>query len=133
MTAVLALVLALVAVGLAVMASRGSARSWSRGGVSRGGEWPSGPAWTRPCWRQTDIFSRICGQVDGRVVWRQLHDSDGDGDRHLLVVEGFSAHLVKLRAGSPIPVPGIGAGVRFTGRVMRGASGRDELVAAAAG
>jgi len=87
------------------------------------------PAWTRPCWptaRWTDKAE--CQHVRGRVVWIQKHDPDGDGDRHLLVIDRLHPRIVKLsRALGVARVPPIGARIDAVGWAMFGASGRPEI------
>lgn len=89
------------------------------------------PAWARACRakRPPDLDGTRppCARVHGRVVWRELVDDDGDGDRHLIVVVHRRLRIVKLPATLDVPVPGLGDEVRATGYVMRGASGRREV------
>ena len=87
------------------------------------------PAWTRPCWptaRYTDKAE--CQHVRGRVVWIQKRDPDGDGDRHLLVVDRLHPRIVKLsRALGVDRLPRIGDRVDAVGWAMYGGSGRPEI------
>lgn len=84
------------------------------------------PAWSRPCWRPNQPpydgwYSLPCARVEGRVVYRQSHDPDGDGDAHLLVVAG--PHLVNLKfrfAAGAARLPGIGRRVRVVGLLTSG-------------
>jgi hypothetical protein len=88
------------------------------------------PGWTRPCWALARyvVAKPFCVHLDGRVAWVQKHDSDGDGDRHLLVVERFHLRIVKLTVELPVQrLPRLGAHVEVTGWLMKGGSGRDEI------
>jgi len=84
------------------------------------------PAWSRPCWRPNrapydGLYTFACARVEGRVVYRQSRDPDGDGDAHLLVVAG--PHLVNLKfraaAGDP-SLPGVGHRVVAIGLLSSG-------------
>jgi hypothetical protein len=124
----LAVVLALAAAAAAV-ASRGVDARYPRLALLTPDQQRRAPAWTAPCWptaRWTD--QRQCGRVQGRVVWVQQHDPDGDGDRHLVVVGRFRTRIVKLSARLGVRRgPRIGARIDAVGWVMRGESGRTEL------
>jgi hypothetical protein len=84
------------------------------------------PAWSRPCWRPNrppydGLYSLACARVEGRVVYRQGRDPDGDGDAHLLVIAG--SHLVNLKfrfAGGGAGLPGVGHRVRVVGLLGSG-------------
>jgi hypothetical protein len=84
------------------------------------------PAWSRPCWRPNrppydGFYTLPCARVEGRVVYRQGRDPDGDGDAHLLVVAG--SHLVNLKfrfAGGGAGLPGLGHRVRVVGLLGSG-------------
>jgi hypothetical protein len=91
------------------------------------------PAWAHGCPRADRPWdSTACGHVVGRVVWRQLEDPDGDGDRHLIVVARLRVRIVKLPRRLPLgaAVPGVGARIEATGWIIRGASGEREIVTA---
>lgn len=86
---------------------------------------PSGPVppeWTEPC-RQTRPaagkgFVRRCVRVEGIVLWRELDDPDGDGDRHLIVLA--AGHIVNLkypRAFRNDELPDPGSRVKAVGSV----------------
>src|SRR6476469_7472965 len=69
------------------MASAGRYQTYPRIRLLTADQQRSAPAWTRPCWKEAP-FKRdrtACARAQGRVVWIQRHDPDGDGDRHLLV------------------------------------------------
>jgi hypothetical protein len=87
------------------------------------------PAWTEPCWSKAERKrERLCAHVEGRIVWIQQHDPDGDGDRHLVVVSRLRPRIVKvgLRLGVGA-LPGIGSRIAATGFLVRGASGQFEV------
>lgn len=93
---------------------------------------PTPPKWSRPCWRRDrryDVkYTRECARVDGRVLYTQRRDPDGDGDGHLVVAAGTHVVIVKLRAEfRRQPLPGLGRRVRAVGVVTRGSSGRLEI------
>lgn len=78
------------------------------------------PAWTRPCQRSNPArgthYILACARVHGRVLYAQRHDSDGDGDRHLVVISGPRLVTIKVPVSAGIKsVPGIGARVTATG------------------
>ena len=100
--------------------------------VGRPGD-PRPPAWSRPC-RRYDAryrvrYVRACGRAQGRVVYRQSDDPDGDGDAHLLVVAGRRLVIVKLDppAERRPALPGIGDRVDVVGTVDHGRMGLTEL------
>lgn len=84
------------------------------------------PAWSRPCWRPNrppydGWYTLACARVEGRVVYRQGHDPDGDGDAHLLVVA--RAHVVNLKfrnAAGGKGLPGIGRRIVVVGLLSAG-------------
>src|SRR5688500_15154334 len=61
----------------------------------------SAPSWTRPCFQATSQYDHEpqCARVRGRVVWREVSDPDGDGDRHIVVLSRMRLRVVKLLAG----------------------------------
>jgi hypothetical protein len=124
-----AAVLFVLAAVAALVASRGVYATYPRSALLSSSQQLRAPDWTEPCWptaRWTD--KRTCARVRGRVVWVQKHDADGDGDRHLLVVDRFDSKIVKLTTGLALPrLPRIGAQVDAVGWLMRGGSGHIEL------
>jgi hypothetical protein len=91
----------------------------------------SAPSWTRPCFQATSQYDHEpqCARVRGRVVWREISDPDGDGDRHIVVLSRMRLRVVKLLAGQALP--GVGAEVEAVGFTTDGASGEREIVAEA--
>jgi hypothetical protein len=128
---VLLLLVALVAVIGLVTLAPGSYQTYPRTSLLTAAGRKAAPAWTQPCgaiarWA-TD---RDCARVEGRVVWIQRHDPDGDGDRHLIVVERLHPHIVKIPPTLAVPhLPGHGRRVDAVGYVSRGGSGKPEIVA----
>jgi hypothetical protein len=84
------------------------------------------PAWSRPCWRPNrppyhGWYTFACARVEGRVLYKQSHDPDGDADAHLLVVAG--RHLVNLKfryAAGGVGLPGVGHRVLVVGLLSSG-------------
>jgi hypothetical protein len=84
------------------------------------------PAWSRPCWRPNlppyhGWYTFACARVEGRVLYKQSRDPDGDADAHLLVVAG--RHLVNLKfryASGGAGLPGVGHRVRVVGLLSSG-------------
>jgi hypothetical protein len=95
------------------------------------GDPASAPSWTRPCFQATSQYDHEpqCARVRGRVVWREISDPDGDGDRHVVVLSRMRLRVVKLLAGQALP--GVGAEVEAVGFTTVGASGEREIVAEA--
>jgi len=64
-----------------------------------------------------------CARVEGRVVYRQRRDPDGDADAHLLVVAGLHVVNLKFRGAAGaggLPGPGhrvIAVGLLSSGRL----------------
>ena len=84
-----------------------------------------------PCFHATSEYNHEpqCARVRGRVVWREVSDPDGDGDRHIVVLSRMRLRVVKLRADQALP--GVGAEVEAVGFTTVGASGEREIVAEA--
>jgi hypothetical protein len=123
------LVLAAIAPLTATFAS-GAADSFPRARLLTDAQRAQAPDWTLPCWAIAPYNGHpACLRVSGRVVWRQTHDPDGDGDRHLLVAARFGLHVVEVPKGLPLRLPRLGAHVEAIGWQTRGASGRRELQA----
>jgi hypothetical protein len=91
----------------------------------------SAPSWTMPCFHATSRYNHEpqCARVRGRVIWREVSDPDGDGDRHIVVLSRMRLRVVKLLAGQALP--GVGAEVEAIGFTTVGASGEREIVAEA--
>lgn len=91
------------------------------------------PAWSRPCWRQdpppySGMYILACARVDGRVVYREKLDPDGDGDSHLLVVAGVHLVNLKFRGGAGVVrLPDLGRQVVATGLLHDGRFGVPEV------
>jgi hypothetical protein len=122
-------VLLLVAGAAMVVFSRGAYATYPRTQILWPAQQRTAPGWTKPCWptaRWTD--KATCAHVSGRVVWIQKHDPDGDGDRHLLVIDRLHPRIVKLSRGLGLTaLPRVGARVDAVGWLMRGGSGHVEL------
>jgi hypothetical protein len=123
------LALVLVAGVLAIVFARGDYQTFPRTSLLWPAQQAKAPSWTKPCWptaRWTD--KALCEHVSGRVVWLQKHDPDGDGDRHLLIVDRLHPRIVKLVKTMPVDrLPKLGAHVDAVGWLMKGASGHDEI------
>jgi hypothetical protein len=121
--------LALAATGAVVALKPGSYQTYPRSELVTVAARRAAPAWTRPCWPIARwATARFCGHVEGRVVWIQRHDSDGDGDRHLVVVGRWHPHIVKIAPTLPVSdLPGVGTRIDAVGYVSRGASGKLEI------
>ncbi len=121
----LALVVLALAAGAWVLAGQGSYAEAYRD------EGPL-PAWARACRAEDppllDGRRPPCARVRGRVVWRELVDEDGDGDRHFIVVAERRLRIVKVPKTLDIGrLPRIGDEIRATGYLARGGSGHLEV------
>lgn len=122
--------LVVIAAVIAVVTLRpGSYQTYPRSELLTAAGRRAAPAWTAACWptvrRATD---RNCGHVEGRVVWIQRHDPDGDGDRHLIVVGRLRPHIVKIAPALPVShLPEMGTRIDAVGYISRGASGNLEI------
>ena len=128
----LVLLLALICLGgvALAMASAGGYDVYPRSRLLTAAQRRGAPAWTRPCWKDAPSMPDrpVCARAQGRVVWVQQHDDDGDGDRHLLVVAHRRVRIVKVQRRLPVDhLPGIGTRIDAVGMVMKGASGHDEI------
>jgi hypothetical protein len=128
----LGLLVVLVIVGgiAAALLAPGVHQQYGRTALLTDAQRASAPAWTRPCWPTARWTTKsVCVHVEGRVVWIQKHDPDGDGDRHLLVIARLHPRLVKLVRDMPVPtLPRIGSRIDAVGWLMHGASGRAEVL-----
>jgi hypothetical protein len=124
------LLLVLGGVGLAV-ASRGTYETFPRALLHTPAQQATAPAWTRPCWSDVanaGATKHTCAHIEGRIVWVQKHDPDGDGDRHFLVVVLRRVRIVKITKELGVThLPSIGMRVDATGYLMLGGSGHTEL------
>src|SRR4051794_1548555 len=99
-----ATLLTVIVLGFAFVAATSSYSSVPFG-VERSTGPRAAPAWSRPCWRRDLRYRKRwvvrCGRVDGRVLYVQRRDPDGDGDEHLVVLADANVVIVKLprRAG----------------------------------
>jgi hypothetical protein len=129
--AALLILITLVAVVAIVALAPGSYETYPRTSLLTAAGRRTAPTWTRPCsviarW----VTDRNCARIEGRVVWIQHHDPDGDGDRHLVVVEGFRPRIVKIPPTLAVRhLPGHGRRIEAVGYVSRGSSGKPEIVA----
>jgi hypothetical protein len=123
---------ALAAIAAAVVLARGSYETYPRTGLLTAAGRRAAPAWTRPCWTTArHLRATTCAHVSGRVVWIQHHDPDGDGDRHLIVVERLHPRIVKIAPSLPVShLPGYGTRIDAVGYLDLGGSGNMELIAA---
>jgi len=74
-----------------------------------------------------------CRSAEGRIVFVEAHDSDGDGDAHFVLVDlqgitlpGLTAVKVPRRL-RPDPLPGLGDLISAAGQVQTGSHGEDEI------
>jgi hypothetical protein len=97
------------------------------------------PGWTQPCWRRGRgrfrvLYTLPCARVEGRVIFRQGHDPDGDGDAHVVVIAGPHIVTIKIPRDSRAPrTPGLGARIRVTGLLSHGRLGLPVITAVAWG
>jgi len=74
-----------------------------------------------------------CAVTEGRVVYVEAVDPDGDGDAHFVVADGQSISLpgltaIDVRKGlRPDPLPGVGDLVSAAGPVQTGSYGQDQI------
>jgi hypothetical protein len=128
---VLVLAVVVVAAVAAVLAAGGTYESVRRTALlTRAGQ-QRAPAWSSPCWPTAAWTDKpSCVHLSGRVVWIQRRDSDGDGDRHLLVASRLHGRIVKLTQALAISIgrlPRLGTRVDAVGWLMRGGSGHFEV------
>ena len=84
--------------------------------------------WSRPCWRRNPHgparYTLPCGRADGRVLYVQKVDPDGDSDAHFVVIAGPRLVVVKVRRGQPAGgLPSIGDRVTAVGPLQSGRFG----------
>lgn len=76
---------------------------------------------------------RGCRTAEGRIVYVEAHDPDGDGDAHFVIVDsqgitvpGLTAVKVPRRL-RPRPLPGLGGLISAAGQVQEGSHGEEEI------
>lgn len=127
-TALAAVLLAVVGGGCAVEAQGPSQATPRVIGVSR----PRG-AEERVAASHCPAGLAGCRSAEGRVVFVEAHDSDGDGDAHFVVVDSQGITLPGLTAIKvprrlrPHPLPGLGDLISAAGGVQAGSHGEDEI------
>ena len=76
-----------------------------------------------------------CRSVEGRVVYAEAHDPDGDGEAHFVVLDSQGITLPGLTAIAvpprlrPRPLPGPGDLISAAGQVQTGSHGEQEIKA----
>ncbi len=76
-----------------------------------------------------------CRSAERRIVYVEVHDPDGDGEAHFVVLDSQGITLPGLTAIAiprwlrPRPLPGPGDLVSAAGRVQLGSHGEDEIKA----
>jgi hypothetical protein len=76
---------------------------------------------------------RSCRSAEGRIVYVERVDPDGDGDAHFVIVDPQSISLpgitaIDVRRGlRPEPLPGIGVRVSAAGPVQTGSYGQSQI------
>ena len=74
-----------------------------------------------------------CRTTEGRIVYVERVDPDGDGDAHFVVVDPQGITLpgvtaIDVRAGlRPHPLPGVGDRISAAGPVQTGSYGQDQI------
>ena len=74
-----------------------------------------------------------CRTTEGRIVYVERVDPDGDGDAHFVVLDPQGITLpgltaIDVRAGlRPKPLPGIGDRISAAGPVQTGSYGQDQI------
>jgi hypothetical protein len=74
-----------------------------------------------------------CRSADGRIVYVERVDPDGDGDAHFVIVDPQSITLpgltaIDVRKGlRPQPLPGIGDQISAAGPVQTGSYGQSQI------
>lgn len=112
-----------------VIASAGDYATYPRDRLFGAGGRTTAPAWTAGCRSPSPSpVAHDCVHVRGHVVWRQTSDSDGDGDRHLVVAARRDLHVIKLARWISVGrLPRLGASIDAVGYAMEGSRGRDEV------
>ncbi|HEY5976351.1 MAG TPA: hypothetical protein VIT85_00725 [Solirubrobacterales bacterium] len=74
-----------------------------------------------------------CKAAEGRIVYVEAVDPDGDGDAHFVIADGGSITLpgltaIDVRRGlRPDPLPGIGDLISAAGPVQTGSQGQSQI------
>ncbi|MGE0506740.1 MAG: hypothetical protein AB7P38_15230, partial [Solirubrobacterales bacterium] len=74
-----------------------------------------------------------CRTTEGRIVYVERVDPDGDGDAHFVVLDPQGITLpgltaIDVRAGlRPKPLPGVGERISAAGPVQTGSFGQDQI------
>jgi len=74
-----------------------------------------------------------CRTTEGRIVYVERVDPDGDGDAHFVVLDPQGITLpgltaIDVRAGlRPQPLPGVGDRISAAGPVQTGSYGQDQI------
>jgi hypothetical protein len=110
----------------------GDAASPSRSGVSNGtGGGDSSPARVQPS--RCPSGHPACRTTEGRIVYVERVDPDGDGDAHFVVLDSAGITLpgltaIDVRKGlRPQPLPGVGELISAAGPVQTGSYGQHQI------
>jgi len=74
-----------------------------------------------------------CRTTEGRIVYVEAHDPDGDGDAHFVIVDSQGITLPGLTAVKvprrlrPRVLPGLGDLIGAAGQVQQGSHGEEEI------
>ncbi len=74
-----------------------------------------------------------CRSVEGRIVFVEAHDPDGDGDAHFVILDAQGITLPGLTAVKvtrrlrPRPLPGFGDLISAAGPMQTGSHGEEEI------
>ena len=74
-----------------------------------------------------------CEAAEGRIVFVEAVDPDGDGDAHFVIADGGSVTLpgltaIDVRRGlRPEPLPGVGDLISVAGPVQTGSQGQSQI------
>lgn len=124
--------IALVVIGLAAayLLTGGRYETFPKSALVTAADRRIAPEWTRPCRPSAPAYgsSVECARVRGRLVHVESVDPDGDGDLHLVLLDGLKPRIVKMTAANRVTdVPRLGSAVSATGWSLTGASGRAEV------
>ena len=123
---------------LAAAAALAVAIAWERGGPEPAAQAPRAepsPAAVPPARCPAELAN--CREADGRILYVERVDPDGDADAHFVLISdesvtapGLTAVDVK-RALRPSPLPGPGDRLSAAGPVYRGSYGQRQIEAVA--